>query len=177
MGTLFHRPKTLSMRYGIVALGLAAAAGFGISGFGQQEDTGPSPYPGRWTVATIEDAEDSDAEPVSARGLIYHTIDMAPCGKDLCAVSVGANDACGALLFKIAAKKAADFDYLEGRALWGKGKKNLVIYMARGDTPDQNSFDLYIGDGHDFGERSDNIPKYYAYYTPAGAAKCVVTPA
>jgi hypothetical protein len=173
MGSLFHRMGGLSIRHGVLGAGLAAVLGIGITGFAQDTETGPSPYPGRWTVASTDGPDEA---PVSERGLVYKTFDMAPCGKDLCAVSVSANGACGATLFKISAKKAANFDYLEGRAAWGKKKKNLVIYMARGDAPDQNSFDLYIGDGHDFGERSDNIPKYYAYYTPAGAARCVVTP-
>lgn len=176
MAALFHRPFRLSMRHGVVAAGVAAVLGIGIVSFAQDDaETGPSPYPGRWTVV-VNDDPDAEPEPVSERGLVYKTFDMAPCGKDLCAVSVSDAGTCGPTLFKISAKKAANFDYLEGRAMWGKKKKNLVIYMARGDTPDQNSFDLYIGDGHDFGERSDNIPKYYAYYTPAGAARCVVTP-
>lgn len=174
MAALFHRPFRLSMRHGAVAAGLAAMLGLGIASFAQDDaEAGPSPYPGRWTVASTEGPDEA---PVSERSLVYKTFDMAPCGKDLCAISVDAAGTCGATLFKISAKKAANYDYLEGRALWGKKKKNLVIYMARGDTPDQNSFDLYIGDGHDFGERSDNIPKYYAYYTSAGAARCVVTP-
>lgn len=161
------------MRHGVLGAGLAAACGIGIASFAQDPETGPSPYPGRWTVQTFEGPDEA---PVSERGLVYKTFDMAPCGKDFCAVSVGANGTCGATLFKISAKKAANFDMLSGRAIWGKKKKNFVIYMVRGDTPAESSFDMYIGDGHDFGERSDNIPKYYAYYVPAGAARCVVTP-
>ena len=77
------------MRHGVLAAGVAAALGLGIAGFAQQEDTGPSPYPGRWTVAS---SDGPDETPVSERGMIYKTFDMAPCGKDLCAVSVSPTD-------------------------------------------------------------------------------------
>jgi hypothetical protein len=123
-------------------------------------------YAGRWTVA--------DDKPVfSSRGLLYKTFDIAPCGKDYCGVSVGRNGTCGPVLFRFLAKSVAGENGLVGHGRWGQQKKNIEIY-AYGDAgaPGERGLNLNLGDGHDFGERSGNMPKFSATYRPAGNASC-----
>ena len=123
-----------------------------------------SPYYGRWTV--------SEDRPVfTARGRLYKTIDFAPCGRDFCGVSVGDNGKCGAVLFRCLGGHAKD-DELHGHGRWGEQRKNVAIYRYDGETAGSNSFDLYVGDGYDFGERSGNMPKYHAAYRRTGGARC-----
>jgi hypothetical protein len=124
-------------------------------------------YVGRWTV--------SDDKPVfSSRGIYYKTFDIAPCGKDYCGVSVGKNGACGPLLFRFLAKSVNDENGLNGHGRWGTQTKNVEIYASRDDSLTGGRYlSLNLGDGHDFGERSGNMPKYSAGYAPAGAAHCV----
>lgn len=153
MKALFHSLACLS----IVALAAPAVA------------AGPSPYFGRWTV--------SDDNPVfTARGGMYRTIDVAPCGKDFCGVSVGPRGECGALLFRFLTAHAAD-DWLHGHTRWGTAKKNVVIYNGSSAPSDDSgdghpALELYIGDGYDFGDRSDNMPKVHANYRRAAEASC-----
>jgi hypothetical protein len=123
-----------------------------------------SHYYGRWSV--------SEDRPVfTARGRLYKTIDVAPCGRDFCGVSVADNGKCGAVLFRFLARNAKA-DELQGHGRWGDQQKNIVIYA---DTEDAgNGMELYLGDGHDFGERSGNMPKFHANYRRTGGARCVV---
>lgn len=124
-----------------------------------------SPYYGRWTVSGAK-------EVFSARGKLYKTIDIAPCGRDFCGVSVAANGACGATLFRFFARRTGD-EMLRGHGVWGNARKNITIeYYANEDEPGGRVLDLNLGDGHDFGERSDNIPKFTANYRPVGAVRC-----
>ena len=52
-----------------------------------------SHYFGRWTV--------SDDKPAfSAKGKLYKTFDVAPCGKDFCGISVSDSGSCGETLFR-----------------------------------------------------------------------------
>lgn len=124
-----------------------------------------SPYYGRWTV--------SDDNPVfTVRGRIYRTIDVAPCGKDFCGVSVGDRGECGPTLFRFFARRAAD-DMLRGHGRWGTAKKNVVIYnYESGDEGGARTLELYLGDGYDFGDRSDNMPKFHANYRKSAEATC-----
>jgi hypothetical protein len=123
-----------------------------------------SPYFGRWVV--------SGKEVFSSRGRLYKTVDIAPCGRDFCGVSVAADGSCGATLFRFLARNR-NVDFLHGHGVWGQQRKNITLetYTAE-DVPGGRSLDLNLGDGHDFGERSDNMPKFSASYRPAGSARC-----
>lgn len=126
-----------------------------------------SPYFGRWTVS-------GEKERFSSRGQLYKTIDIAPCGRDFCGVSVSANGTCGPALFRFLARNQRA-EMLRGHGLWGAQKKNVTLEAyANEDLPGGRVIDLNLGDGYDFGERSDNIPKFNASYRPAGAVRCTV---
>jgi hypothetical protein len=126
-----------------------------------------SVYAGRWSVS-------DDKSVFSSRGIYYKTIDIAPCGKDFCGVSVGKNGACGPVLFRFLAKSVNSENGLNGHGRWGNQLKNVEIYAYRAnDVAGGRFMNLNLGDGHDFGERSGNMPKYSAGYSPAGAAHCV----
>ena len=117
-----------------------------------------TPYYGRWTV--------SEERPVfTARGRAYKTIDVAQCGRDFCGVSVDDKGKCGPVLFRFLAKNVRA-EELKGHGKWGDQQKNLEIY--RYDA----AFELYLGDGHDFGGRSASMPKFHADYRRTGNASC-----
>lgn len=130
-------------------------------------------YFGRWTVA----------EPparYTARGLAYKTIDIASCGpakpggRDFCGVSVATNGTCGAVLFRFLGRHARGDDTLTGRGLWGTQRKTIQIenWGAEGEAGGRQ-IELYLGDGHSFGGRSDNMPRFHAIYGTHGRAQCV----
>lgn len=124
-----------------------------------------SPYFGRWTVS-------GEKERFSSRGQAYRTIDIAPCGRDFCGVSVAANGTCGPTLFRFLARNQRA-EMLRGHGVWGAQKKNVTLEAyTNEDLPGGRVIDLNLGDGYDFGERSDNIPKFTANYRPVGAARC-----
>lgn len=160
-----------------LSIGLAAAAGLALaSGMVMAEAPhtaaathspadSRSPYYGRWTVS-------GDKEVFSTRGKLYKTIDIAPCARDFCGVSVAANGACGATLFRFLSRRTND-EMLRGHGVWGSARKNITLeHYANEEAPGGRVIDLNLGDGHDFGERSDNIPKFAANYRPVGAARC-----
>ena len=154
MVKLSHCAASLSI-FALLASGAVSAA------------TG-SAYVGRWTV--------SDDKPVfSARGMLYKTIDVAPCGKDYCGVSVGKNGACGPVMFRFLATSIKSGNSLSGHGRWGDARKNIEIYQyAEKQARGGKVMGVNLGDGHDFGERSGNMPKFSAEYRPVGAAHCVV---
>ena len=154
MMKLSHRAVALSM-LAAFASGSAANASSGAS------------YLGRWTVA--------DDKPVySARGIFYKTVDVAPCGRDYCGVSVGKNGACGPILFRFLATSIRSGGGLSGHGRWGDTRKNIELYQyADKDSPGGRVMGVNLGDGHDFGERSGNMPKFSAQYRPLGAAHCM----
>jgi hypothetical protein len=159
---LSHFYKSLSISAllctGIIAVTPHAGAGTSLGS--------ANVYLGRWTV-------DEDRPVFSSRGKIYKTIDVAPCGTDFCGVSVSDNGACGPTLFRFRSKRPANEDSLKGHAKWGNEKKNIVIYGW--DTgADGKYLELYVGDGYDFGGRSESMPKFQANYRPLNQAKCVV---
>lgn len=124
-----------------------------------------SPYYGRWTVSGAK-------EVFSSRGRLYKTIDIAPCGRDFCGISVGADGACGTTLFRFLSRRTGD-EMLRGHGVWGNARKNITIeYYVNEEEPGGRVLDLNLGDGHDFGERSDNIPKFSANYRPVSRALC-----
>ena len=126
-----------------------------------------SPYYGRWTV--------SEDRPVfTARGRLYKTIDVAPCGRDFCGVSVADNGACGAVLFRFLGRNANRTEELHGHGRWGAAQKNVMLnFYEDSQVAGGGTFELYLGDGHDFGGRSDNMPKFHAQYRRLSGAKCV----
>ena len=156
MTALFHR-------FAAVSIGLAATLAAAAPLAAKAPD---SPYWGRWTV--------NDKKAVfSSRGREYRTIDIAPCGKDFCGVSVGDNGRCGPVLFRFLMKRAPNGDELRGHGKWGSGRKNVMIWLF--DYEDGNlrrNMQLYLGDGYDFGERSENMPKFEAVYRKSGVARC-----
>lgn len=155
MSALFHRIAALS----IASIGLA------FSAVPAQAASG-SPFWGRWKV------EDQNAV-FSSRGREYKTIDIAPCGKDFCGVSVKDNGQCGPVLFRFLMKRAKGDQELRGHGRWGNARKNVLIWLfARDEGQRQDQFQLYLGDGYDFGERSENMPKFEAIYRHSGVAQC-----
>lgn len=166
MNRLSHRKVRLS----IALLGAAALGGALVSAGGQPAAAAPggsgtSPYYGRWQVS------DADAR-FSARGRAYRTIDIAPCGRDFCGVSVSDAGACGATLFRFLTKNNHGDSRLQGHGSWGTIKKNVVIDLYKGEVPADSTLQLYLGNGWDFGERSDNMPMFEAGYSPRGRAQC-----
>jgi hypothetical protein len=148
-------------------VGEASAAGASAtSAAAVSASTSKSPYYGRWTV-------EEDNPVFTSRGRLYKTIDVAPCGRDFCGVSVDESGRCGVALFRFMGKSAGGVDELRGRGKWGDAKKNIVIYAAQGEEIEGGRyFEIYLGDGHDFGERSGNMPKFHANYRHMGEAKC-----
>ena len=111
----------------------------------------------------------------TAKGRQYQTIDIAACGKDFCGVSVAAGGKCGPVLFRFLAKHSDGENELHGHAKWGGALKNVQIATREadpGDWPGGRLIDLYVGDGHDFGDRSDNMPKFHGQYKRMGNARC-----
>ncbi|MDE8652385.1 hypothetical protein [Novosphingobium album (ex Liu et al. 2023)] len=143
-----------------VALALLAVAPPGAAA------TGGSPYYGRWTVA-------DDEAVFSSRGVLYKSIDIAPCGKDFCGVSVGEGGACGPTLFRFLTRHKDGETRLSGHGKWGKAVKNIEIDFYREESiPGGRMLDLNLGDGHDFTGRDGSMPKYSASYRPVGEPRC-----
>ncbi len=139
-----------------------------ITAGGAQSAPGSPLYAGRWMV--------SDDKPVfSARGILYKTVDIAPCGGDFCGISVGPNGTCGPVLFRFLAKSVHSGDPLRGHGRWGNTRLNVQIegYDQDKSAPDGRFLSINLGNGYDFGERSGNMPKFAAGYHSLGAAHCV----
>ena len=118
---------------------------------------------GRWTV------DDPDAR-FSARGRDYKTIDIAPCGKDFCGVSVNDQGRCGPVLFRFLAKNR-NAEELKGHGRWGTAKKKVGINNYTSER-NQRVIHLTLGDGYEYDERSGNMPTYESGYARTGAARC-----
>ena len=153
MKALFHSIAALSIGLFAGVPALAAPA---------------SPYYGRWTI--------NDNQAVfTARGRMYRTIDIAPCGKEFCGVSVAAKGGCGPVLFRFLAKHAKGDGTLHGHGKWGTTTKNVQVStweLDPVDWPSGRKFDIYVGDGYDFGDRSENMPKFHGEYKRIGNARC-----
>lgn len=156
MKPLSHRLVHLS----IAALALASSPV-------QAQPAPTSPYFGRWTTTEPNRV-------FTVRGRDYRMIDVAPCGKDFCGVSVGDKGVCGPVLFRFLAKRLDGQDQpLRGHGKWGKERKNVVIFHYDNDPADGGKqLELYLGKGYDFGERSDNMPSFHSVYQPKGKAVC-----
>ena len=166
MTALSHRNARLSMQ---VICGMAALAGVAYLVAGAQPAAaagGSSPYFGRWTV--------SEDRPVfTARGRLYKTIDVSACGRDFCGVSVDDRGRCGTTLFRFLMAHAGGEDSLRGHGKWGNARMNVMLdNYEDSDAPGGRRIELYLGKGYDFGERSDNMPKFHANYRKSGQALC-----
>jgi hypothetical protein len=164
MKRLSHSRVRLSMQL----LGAAAvAAAFGFAGMASSAPSGAggSPYYGRWQV-------NEPNSHFSARGRAYKIVDIAPCGRDFCGVSVGDNGQCGQTLFRFLSAHSDGSTRLLGHGLWGSGKKDITIDSYEGDTPGSGTLELFLGNGHDFGERGGSMPMFNATYEKHGAAQC-----
>lgn len=121
-------------------------------------------YYGRWTV--------SDKKPAySSKGILYKTIDIAPCGNDFCGVSVGDDNACGEVLFRFLTTHTADED-LFGHGKWGKYKKTLQLGYAK---PEDEASYMYVAlgsDDMDMSGREGSIPTFQANYERLGDVVC-----
>jgi hypothetical protein len=160
MSVLFQSLARLSM----LALGASVMASSAPATAGAPEGAAAPLYYGRWVV--------SEDRPVfTARGRAYKTIDVAKCGANFCGVSVDDNGKCGVVLFRFLGKNATAYS-LRGHGKWGAETKNLEI-MSYGEAGSDSGFELYLGDGRDFGGRSGNMPKFHADYRRTGNARCV----
>ncbi|MEP6826698.1 MAG: hypothetical protein ABJA10_01345 [Aestuariivirga sp.] len=166
MNKVLQHPSRFSMQLiAGVSLGLGAMLGSTVA----KAET--SHYFGRWTV--------SDDKPVfTKRGILYKTIDVAPCGADFCGVSVSDKGDCGATLFRFLTEHA-DNDMLEGHGRWGDQKLKLQIEFL--DPKTQNpptttpGILLGLGDNNfDFEGREGSLAKFQANYKLDGDAKCKI---
>ena len=121
-------------------------------------------YYGRWTV--------SDDKPAySSKGLLYKTIDVAPCGNDFCGVSVADDNSCGVTLFRFLTTHEAD-EELVGHGKWGKAQKKLQLGYG---APENEKPYMYLGlgsDDMDLSGREGSIPTFQATYERQGAVAC-----
>jgi hypothetical protein len=126
-----------------------------------------NPY-GRWAV--------NEKRPVfTARGRLYKTIDVSPCGRGFCAVSVSDDGKCGVLLARFPKVTRDWLDGVYGRGKWGAGQQDIVIYdNSDAQRPNYRSIGVSLGDGIDFGSRGGNMPKFEATYDRLGNARCLV---
>jgi hypothetical protein len=157
MPSLLHRTA-------IMSIGLIV----GLSAVASAAPAARSPYYGRWTV-------NEDRPVYTAKGRAYKTIDIAPCGNDFCGVSVADNGTCGATLFRFLASHADGETMLQGKGKWGTERKNVQIefyQLEASDWPGGRELDLYLGDGHDFGGRSESMPRFHGEYKRLGEARC-----
>ncbi len=147
-----HRMQCILFASAALALGATMA------------NAGSSPYFGRWTV--------SDDKPAfSAKGKLYKTFDVAPCGKDFCGVAVDDQNGCGPTLFRFLTIHAEN-EQLVGHGQWGKVKKKLQIDYA---TPAGEKPYIMIGlgeDDMDITGREGSMPTFQANYKNIGDAGC-----
>jgi hypothetical protein len=182
MPDLFHLPAALSTLAASILMGAARAAGalaiiaVPAAVLAATPASGPAPvqseWYGRWTV--------NEENPVfTARGRLYRTVDIAPCGKDFCGVSVGDKGVCGPVLFRFLGWRARAERELRGHGVWGKARKNVMLMRYDTYAPDSDrvagqEVELYLGDGWDFGGRSDSMPKFHATYKRMAGPVCRV---
>jgi hypothetical protein len=150
----FHRNHSILL----ASLGLALTL---CGGAARAENAS---YFGRWTV--------SDDKPAySAKGKLYKTVDIAPCGNDFCGVSVDDQNHCGATLFRFLTIHAKN-QQLIGHGVWGKTKKKIELDYA---TPAGEKPYVMLGlgaDDMDITGRDGSIPTFQANYKNVGEASC-----
>jgi len=138
--------------------------GLALSLTGTLAQAATNQYYGRWTV--------NDGKPAySSKGVLYKTIDIAPCGKDFCGVSVADDQSCGQVLFRFLTTHTAD-EELVGHGKWGKAKKKLELGYAKAEN-DAPSLYLALGsDDMDLSGREGSIPTFQADYKRLGEVAC-----
>jgi hypothetical protein len=128
---------------------------------------GDSPYYGRW-------AESEDNPKFSAKGRLYKTFDVAPCGADFCGVSVSDNGQCGPTLFRFLMIHADGESGLDGHGLWGSAKKYIQINTVDNGDNTPKGLELYMANDHaDFDSREGSDLIYTGEYKRSGDAKCM----
>ncbi|MEO5808288.1 MAG: hypothetical protein ABIQ45_17435 [Devosia sp.] len=121
-------------------------------------------YYGRWAVS-------DEAPAYSSKGILYKTIDIAPCGNDFCGVSVADDSSCGDVLFRFFTTHTID-EELVGHGKWGKAKKKLEMGYVASD-PDPAYMYLALGaDDMDMSGREGSIPTFQANYKRQGDVAC-----
>jgi hypothetical protein len=112
----------------------------------------------------------------SSYGRPYRTIDLAPCGRDLCGAGVDRTGKCSAVLFRIPVQSRNKNPLggtgawpARGSGLWGNQRKTIALQMSIGSR----ELVINLGDEYSFAERSGSGPKLVAAYSPAGAARCI----
>jgi hypothetical protein len=152
---MFHRKQVIASC--LLGLALTLSANMALAETEQ--------YYGRWTV--------SDDKPAfSKKGILYKTIDIGPCNKDFCGVSVDEQNNCGGTLFRFFTSHKID-EELRGHAVWGDLKKTLILGLAR--PADAKPY-VYLGLGEkdvDLSEREGSIPTFQANYKMMGTASCL----
>lgn len=150
----------IEMKTHRIALSLFAALVLATTAARAEE----SHYFGRWTV--------SDDKPAfSAKGKLYKTFDVAPCGNDFCGVSVSDKGGCGEKLFRFLTIHAGN-DELNGHGRWGAVKKKLTIGFVKSDGEPGY---VYLGIGNDdmdLSARESSMATFEANYKRLGNAVC-----
>jgi len=124
-----------------------------------------SPFFGRWINS-------EDKPHYSSKGILYKTVDIAPCGKDFCGVSVDEKGGCGETLFRFLTIHANE-QILQGHGKWGSTKLKVQIEQSK-DEKDQNTLLIGLGDNKfDFESREGSTPIYSGTYKSIGTAKCI----
>lgn len=143
---------------------LTALAALALGGAPAAQAVEVSPYFGHWTQTALD-------SPVSSKGKLYTSIDVAPCGKDFCGVSVAADGSCGPTLFRFLTIHASN-EELKGHVKWGNAKKTVVIDYVKNDVEPPYVM-LGIGEPDlDFSSREGSMPIFSANYTVKGEAHC-----
>lgn len=107
----------------------------------------------------------------SAKGKLYKTFDVAPCGKDFCGISVSDKGSCGETLFWFLTIHENN-DEITGLGRWGDVKKKLTVGIAK---PDGLPSYMLLGLGNDdldITGREGSTPSFYANYKRQGDAVC-----
>lgn len=121
-------------------------------------------YYGRWTIG-------DDKPAYSSKGILYRTIDIAPCGADFCGVSVAKDDSCGDVLFRFLTSHAAD-EELVGHGKWGKAKKKLQLGYGTVENETPYMYLALGADDMDLSGREGSIPTFQAGYVRHGEVTC-----
>ena len=121
-------------------------------------------YYGRWTIG--------DEKPAySSKGILYRTIDIAPCGEDFCGVSVAKDKSCGEVLFRFLTTHEAD-EMLVGHGTWGKAEKKLELGYAIYESETPHIYLALGSDDMDLSGREGSIPTFQADYKRLGDVTC-----